>query len=188
MPAAPPTRTAPPAPMGQTGRAVENRRAAQPEAGSRKPEAESGKPPAALDPAQLKEAFLEEIRKQKKFFHGTVVAQAQRIDLQPDTITFVFGPQHRALRAQLEQTRPWLEETAARLAGRKMTIAAADGPPSSPSPASAGFGGTAAAAHPAGAAAGPDRTQELKERALADNGVQAMLDVFAAEIKDIEEM
>jgi len=28
----------------------------------------------------------------------------------------------------------------------------------------------------------------LKDRALADNSVQTMLDVFAAEIKDIEEM
>jgi len=28
----------------------------------------------------------------------------------------------------------------------------------------------------------------LREQALADSGVQAMLDVFAAEIKDVEEM
>jgi hypothetical protein len=59
----------------------------------------------------------------------------------------------------------------------------ASGPPSpaaAPSPA--------ARAAPKNAGVGPDRTQELKERALADNGVQAMLDVFAAEIKDIEEM
>jgi hypothetical protein len=35
---------------------------------------------------------------------------------------------------------------------------------------------------------GPDRQQALKDRALADTGVQTMLDVFAAEIKDVEEM
>ena len=34
----------------------------------------------------------------------------------------------------------------------------------------------------------PDRQQTLKERALSDTGVQTMLDVFAAEIKDVEEM
>jgi len=190
QPAAAPARTAPPAPVAQTIRAIENRRAA-PDAGSGKPEAAGRQPEtgSTLDPAQLKEAFLEEIRKQKKFFHGTVVAQAQRIDLQPDTITFVFGPQHRALRVQLEQTRPWLEETATRLAGRKVSVTSADGVASAggpPSPAKPGYAGTAAAA--TGAAAVPDRQQELKERALADNGVQAMLDVFAAEIKDIEEM
>jgi DNA polymerase-3 subunit gamma/tau len=192
MPAPPPARTAVPAPTGQTVRAVENRRssaASQPAAASESAAApippklasasEGGRPGAPLDPAQLKEAFLEEIRKQKKFFYGTVVAQAQRIDLQPGTITFVFGPQHRALRSQLEQTRAWLESTASQLAGRKMAIAAADG---------AGSTGPGAAPKTADAAVGGDRTQELKERALADNGVQAMLDVFAAEIKDIEEM
>jgi DNA polymerase-3 subunit gamma/tau len=183
---APPVRTAPPAPMSQTARAIESRRPAQPAVPPKLASAGEGGP---LDPASLKESFLEEIRKQKKFFYGTVVAQAQRIELQPDAITFVFAPQHRALRAQLEQTRAWLEETAARLAGRKMTIAAADGVASTasgpPSPAVAAPPARTAAKN---AAVGPDRTQELKERALADNGVQAMLDVFAAEIKDIEEM
>jgi hypothetical protein len=32
-----------------------------------------------------------------------------------------------------------------------------------------------------------DRQQDLRQQALADSGVQAMLDVFAAEIKDVEE-
>jgi hypothetical protein len=36
--------------------------------------------------------------------------------------------------------------------------------------------------------AGGDQKQSLKERALSDTGVQTMLDVFAAEIKDVEEM
>ena len=35
---------------------------------------------------------------------------------------------------------------------------------------------------------GGDQKQSLKERALSDTGVQTMLDVFAAEIKDVEEM
>jgi len=37
-------------------------------------------------------------------------------------------------------------------------------------------------------AGGGDRAQSLKDRALSDTGVQTMLDVFAAEIKDVEEM
>ncbi|HTM27298.1 MAG TPA: DNA polymerase III subunit gamma/tau [Vicinamibacterales bacterium] len=142
---------------------------------------------AAAPPGDLKEAFLAEIRRAKKFFHGTVVAQAQRIDLDGDRFVFVFGPQHRALRLQLEQNRPWLESTATELAGRKMTVAAAEGPPSS---AKADFVETTAAQTPKPAVVGgdPDRRQELKERAMSDTGVQTMLDVFAAEIKDIEEM
>jgi hypothetical protein len=35
--------------------------------------------------------------------------------------------------------------------------------------------------------AGQDRQSDLRQQALADSGVQAMLDVFAAEIKDVEE-
>src|SRR5258708_3957658 len=81
----------------------------------------------AVAAADVKEAFLGEIRKTKKFFHGTVVAQAQRIDVEADRVVFVFGPQHRALRAQLEQNRPWLEAAASQLAGRKMTVTAAEG-------------------------------------------------------------
>jgi hypothetical protein len=34
----------------------------------------------------------------------------------------------------------------------------------------------------------PDKKAVLKERALADAGVQALLEVFPAEIKDVEEM
>lgn len=168
-----------------------------------------GKPPAAesaeagpdlkpVDPSQLKDAFLGEIRKAKKFFYGTVVAQAQRIDLDGDKVVFVFAPQHRALRAQFEPNRAWLESAATQLAGRKMSVTAAEGvasasggPPSpagaAPSAPPAGYGGTPSAVH-GEADGGGDRKQELKDRALSDASVQTMLDVFAAEIKDVEEM
>jgi DNA polymerase-3 subunit gamma/tau len=140
--------------------------------------AETAASPAGLNavpPDRFKEAFLEEIRKAKKFFYGTVLAQAQRIDVQGDRIVITFAPQHRALKAHLEQTRPTLETTATELAGRKMTVVAAEAPaaPSSPQP---------------GAPAGEDKKAALREQALADSGVQAMLDVFAAEIRDVEEM
>jgi len=137
-----------------------------------------------VDPSSLKDAFLAEIRKSKKFFYGTVVAQAQKIEFEGDRAVFTFAPQHRTLRAQLEQNRTWLEAAATQLAGRKITIAAAEGTAAA-SPAS-----TPAAASPdaTAQAAIADRQQALKERALSDTGVQTMLDVFAAEIKDIEEM
>ncbi len=132
-------------------------------------------------PDLLKDAFLNEVRKSKKFIYGTVVAQAQRIDVQGDRIMFAFAPQHRALRLQLDQHRSWLDVLASQLSGRKMTVVSSEG-----AQAEAGAGpGTAgaAAAVPAG-----DRQSELRKAALADSGVQAMLDVFAAEIKDVEEM
>jgi DNA polymerase-3 subunit gamma/tau len=131
--------------------------------------------------ADLKDAFLTEVRKSKKFFYGTVVAQAQRIDIDGDKVVFTFAPQHRALRVQLDQTRAWLDALASQLSGRKMTVVSAEGVTAS-SPAKP-------AAQPAAAEpGGKDRQNDLRQQALADSGVQAMLDVFAAEIKDIEEM
>jgi hypothetical protein len=132
-------------------------------------------------PADLKDAFLHELRKSKKFFYGTVVAQAQRIDVDGDRIVFTFAPQHGPLRAQLDQTRASLETLASQLAGRKMAVVSAEG-------AAAAAPAKAAGSAPPPANTGQDRQSDLRQQALADSGVQAMLDVFAAEIKDIEEM
>jgi DNA polymerase-3 subunit gamma/tau len=137
----------------------------------------------AVDPVpadRFKEAFLEEVRKAKKFFYGTVIAQAQRIDVDGDRLVVTFGPQHRALKSQLEQTRPLLETIAAQLSGRKMSVVAAEGIP--PAPARPTAPTTSADAAP------DAKKVALREQALADSGVQAMLDVFAAEIRDVEEM
>ena len=122
--------------------------------------------------------FLDEIRKSKKYFYGTVVAQAQRIDIDGDRVVFTFAPHQGALRAQLDQAHAWLDPLASRLSGRKMTVVSAEGAAAATKP------GTPAAP----AAAEKDRQSELRQQALADSGVQAMLDVFAAEIKDVEEM
>jgi DNA polymerase III subunit gamma/tau len=46
----------------------------------------------------IKDAFLAEIRAGKGFFYNTVVAQAQRIDVTDEAITFTFSPTQRALR------------------------------------------------------------------------------------------
>jgi hypothetical protein len=127
----------------------------------------------------LKESFLNEIRKSKKYFYGTVIAQAQRIDIDGDRVVFTFAPQHKALRGQLDQSRTSLETLASQLAGRKMTIASVEGTAPAKSTQSAPDG--------AGHSSSNERQQDLRQQALADSGVQAMLDVFAAEIKDVEE-
>jgi DNA polymerase III subunit gamma/tau len=144
-------------------------------------ETTAGLPSVQPVPAErFKEAFLDEVRKVKKFFYGTVIAQAQRIEVENDRIVFMFGPQHRPLKSQLEQQRPLLETIAGQLSGRKMSIVAAEGAP--PTPTRPGTGATAPQAAP------DEKKAALREQALADSGVQAMLDVFAAEIKDVEEM
>jgi DNA polymerase-3 subunit gamma/tau len=192
-PAAPPARPAasgsrpsPSAAAPTPPRASEARRpepAAKPAAG--KPVETSGSLPAVnpVGPDRFKDAFLDEVKKVRKFFYGTVIAQAQRIHVEDDRVVITFGPQHRALKSQLEQTRPLLETIATQLAGRKMTVVPAEGSMLAPDQASRS--GPGAAGAPAGA---DGKKAALREQALADSGVQAMLDVFAAEIKDVEEM
>jgi DNA polymerase-3 subunit gamma/tau len=189
-PAETPTRPAPiPVPgaaRASTVKAVEAKRAAVPTTGHAQPSAaaatDSPAPLGPVDPAELKNGFLEEIRKSKRFFYGTVVAQAQRIEFEGDKVVFMFGPQHRALKLQLEQSRAWLESTASQLAGRRVTLVSAEGtaPAAAPSRDSGGESVSAADV--------PDRQQALKQQAMADSGVQTLLDVFAAEIKDVEKM
>ena len=54
--------------------------------------------------------------------------------------------------------------------------------------ATAGAGGGTPAASPVPAAHGSKTKAELKEQALAEPGVQALLEVLHAEIRDVEEM
>jgi hypothetical protein len=81
-----------------------------------------------------------------------------------------------------EKDRAWLESIAQQVTGRRITVtgvqAASIGAPAAP----AKNGGEAAAAAP------DDKKSALREQAMADAGVQAMLEVFPAEIRDVEEM
>ena len=132
-------------------------------------------------PTPLKDRLLAEIRGAKGFFYNTVVAQAQRIDASDDQITFAFLPAHRALREQFDQNRAWLETMAERLAGRKIPVVAVQ-----VATESASADGTTDSS----AATRKDATgkRDLKAEAMSSTAVQAMLDVFPAEIRDVEEM
>jgi len=139
-------------------------------------------PPAGN--ASFKDAFLAEIRKGKVAFYNMVVAQARTIDVSDDRIEFTFSANQRALREQVEQNKAWLESMALQAGGRKVTVTATQDGQGSPqssaaSPQSAGKPQTNAES---------DRKAALKEQALADSGVQALLEVFPAEIRDVEEM
>jgi DNA polymerase-3 subunit gamma/tau len=198
MPAPPPRPAVKPAMSNAaTVRAVETRRA---EAAAPKPEAPAAAaPPSSAAPSSpapsspapsspapapaagrdgFKDALFAELQKSKKFFYGTVIAQAQRIDVEGDRLLLAFAPQHKALKQQLDQSRPWLEEMATRIAGRKISVAAVDG---AGPPAKAGDAAR-------GAASGTDQQSALKKKAMADSGVQAMLDVFGTDIKEVEEI
>jgi hypothetical protein len=108
--------------------------------------------------------------------YSLAVAQAQRIDLSDDRITFTFASNQNVARGQLDQNREWLESVAHRLAGRRIQVTSAQVQSEAASPASA-------------ASTSPNAAKrDLKAEALSSSGVQAMLDVFPAEIRDVEEI
>ena len=133
-------------------------------------------------PADFKERYLAEVQRANRTFYNLHVATAQRIDLDGGRIVFTFGPVHETMRQQVEARRQWLESVAESVAGRRVVVTTARGSasePTGPRPA--------APIEPAAPApATPDA--DLKARALADGGVQAMLEVFPAEIREVEEI
>ena len=130
----------------------------------------------------MKDALLAEIRGGKAFFYNTVVAQAQSIEVAGDKVTFAFLPTHRALRDQFEQNRPWIESAAERVAGRKIAVTSVQVDSGAPAPANG--------AKPADAPEPPAQNgkRDLKAEAMTSPAVQAVLDVFPGEIKDVEEL
>jgi DNA polymerase-3 subunit gamma/tau len=139
-------------------------------------------PSGGVPSAGLKDALLAEIRAGKSFFYNTVVAQAQSIDVSEERVAFTFSHVHRMLRERFEETRPWIEAAAERLAGRKvpvLSLQAEGGASTAPAVAAE------PTLKPTSAPAGRD---DLKAEALATPTVQAVLDVFPAEIKDVEEI
>jgi hypothetical protein len=70
-----------------------------------------------------KGAFLGELKRTKKFFYGTVIAQAQRIEVDGAKIVFTYTEAQRTLADQIGTSRPWLEALAAKITGRKMVVA-----------------------------------------------------------------
>jgi len=128
--------------------------------------------------ANLKDAFLAEVRAGKGFFYNTVVAQAQRIDVTDEAITFTFSPTQRALREQCTEARAWLESAAEKAAGRRIKVTAVGGEVGAVAPKAEQPKGDSPAAG----------KRDLKAEAMSSSAVQAMLDVFPAEIRDVEEM
>jgi DNA polymerase-3 subunit gamma/tau len=183
----PAPRTSPPAPRtseaGGPSLAAQAARAAANVAAVPEPKSSSVAPAAAA--ADFKDALLAEIRKTKMAFYGTVVAQAQKIEVAGDRMTFTFSPGQRALRDMFEQQKAWLESIAQPIAGRRITMAAAQlDSAAAPAPADAAAPAGAKTADKQSAA----KQSALREQALADASVQTMLEVFPAEIRDVEEM
>ena len=140
------------------------------------PPASSGGPPSGpQSPASGggTAEILAEVKRAKKFFHGTVVAQAQRIDLVGDKLVFAFTPGQRTLASQLRQNRGWLEQMASQIVGRQVLVTTEQGDAKPPSAASSSESNEQA---------------RLRKQAMSDPVVQSMLEVFPATVGDIEKL
>ena len=126
-----------------------------------------------------KDAFLNEIKKQKVVFYNTVVALAQKIDVEGDRVTFTFSPVQKFPHDQVQQNKSWLESMAQQATGKRFAVTSVQLPAATPASAAA------ASDKPAGQG---DKKSALREQALADPGVQTMLEVFPADIRDVEEI
>ena len=219
--APPPTRRSAPS----RAEAPESRRAQSTDA----PVSAAPKPGAAEPPVDAKAAFLAELKRTKKFFYGTVVAQVQQVEVDDRRVTFVFTETQRTLAQQVETSRQWLEAMATRTIGRKMAVGArkvagSDPTTSRPEPGAAVVArqprfeaavplestpglepppptepppdvdlslvhSPGPAAQPAQPTqAGDPPVDDLLSQAMGDQAVQTMLDVFPAEIQDVEEL
>ncbi len=164
-------------------------------ASSRKPpEKTTGAPPepgsSGGEVGEIKDALLAEIRRTKKFLYNAVVAQAQKIECDEQAVTFTFAPAHKTLLKQLEHSASFIAEIASRLTGGPVKVVAVQAsgeltgaPTTAPGEPASGSG-----AEPASVPGAADTSPDLKAQALGDSTVQALLEVFPAEIRDVEEI
>ena len=121
--------------------------------------------------------MIAEAKKSNQIMYNTVLVQAQKLEVLGDRLTLTFAASFKFGPA-FEKYRSALEGIASRLAGRKMSVLA-DGTGAEPE---------APLTQQARPAVDTEKRAALKEQALADTGVQALLEVFPAEIRDVEEM
>lgn len=107
------------------------------------------------------------------------------MDVTPQRITFSFLPNQRVPKQQCDEARGWLEDIAARVAGTKVpvSVVVADQPAGAASPASGLRPAPPAASEP------PRATDEdLRQQAMSDPAVQALLEIFPVEKTKVEEI
>ena len=150
--------------------------------------APASQPGEAL-PDGAKEAFLAGVKAGKVFFYNAVVAQAYRIDVTPARITFSFLPNQKVPRAQCEENRAWLEALGQQVFGRVIPVHIALADPAAPAPAAPAAMPAVAPPRPAlkSPVAGPSE-EDLRQAALSDPTVQALLEIFPVERTKVEEM
>jgi DNA polymerase-3 subunit gamma/tau len=173
---APPARAASPVPPAPLRPTLSGSPSPAAVASSRAPELRTAGTEGPLGGSALKDALLSEIRKASPVLYNTLVVQAKRFEVLGDRVILAFDPSQK-IGPTFDKYRPQLESLATKLASRKMAVISETANGDAPDPAAA-----------AQAASDAGKKSAMKEQALADAGVQALLEVFPAEIRDVEEM
>ncbi|MDO8835581.1 MAG: DNA polymerase III subunit gamma/tau [Vicinamibacterales bacterium] len=119
-------------------------------------------------------ALMAELQKDRPGTYGTLIAQARGVELKGGRLVISAGA---FLARQVTQNKPWVETVAQRVAGRRVpvvveTVEGDAGPGNGPD---------------AGTGPGPAK-DDLMAAARANPGVQTLLEIFPAEIKDVAEL
>jgi DNA polymerase-3 subunit gamma/tau len=134
---------------------------------------------SVLSGSALRDAILSEARRSSPVLYNTVIAQARQLELIGDRLVLTFPPSFKS--PAFEKYRGAIESIATKLAHRRIAVEA-DASGSDASPAEKSGSGVP------GSPEDPRKKSALKEQALTDPGVQALLEVFPADIRDVEEM
>jgi DNA polymerase-3 subunit gamma/tau len=135
--------------------------------------------PPLEQPDEMRDAFLTELKRARAAFFGMVASHAQSVECDGKRLVFTFGPQHDHLRAQIDARRAELEQLAQQVAGRRVPVVTMRGV----APTAGEEAPRVSIPVPV-----PPPDADLRTRALADENVQALLEIFPAEIKGVEEM
>jgi DNA polymerase-3 subunit gamma/tau len=170
----------------QNVQAVQNvqRVAPRPVAAAPKPAAPAASPkpqtPSPPSGDAFKDRFLAEVKSGKSTFYNLVVASAFRIDASPAGVSFAFLPNQKNAKGQCEEQKTWLASIAEKVAGKPVPISivvAESGSQPAPAPAV-----------PQSATSKPKASPEdLKDEAMQNSTVQALLEIFPVEKTTVEE-
>ncbi|MEO5823822.1 MAG: DNA polymerase III subunit gamma/tau [Vicinamibacteraceae bacterium] len=123
--------------------------------------------------ARFRDAFLAEVKRSRgQADWGMIFMPARRVEVAVGSVTFVYESQPKLIAGRFEALRAGLTELATSLAGRPMTVSCR---------VEAGPAAAAPSAH-------QGERDRLKAAAMAEPAVQKLLDVFPADIRDVEEV
>ena len=121
------------------------------------------------------------------------MAQAQRIELRGEQLVFTFTAGQKTLAKQLVQKKEWLEDTSDQVLGRRLLVTSEEGEADSESQVATTSNDDQRSSPESVPVVGkPKKTKEssdgLRERAMADGVVRTVVDVFSAEINDVQKL